>query len=181
MGLNIFSINASTRITCQVCHTICIYPYSHFLMTLKVKVASDLQFVGSDTPDSSTTELLTPFYYLPPRSLLTWPSPPLPCWWCFACKYSSEVAFAKLMEAIRIAIWDRKKIIVAFATGVWGVNIAFLIQGKSLPPYIGVIKILLKCGVVSGVIRVNTHPHHLLKPTEFIDRSSALRGSQPTS
>jgi hypothetical protein len=44
-------------------------------------------------------------------------------------------------RAIRIAIWDRKKIIVAFATGVWGVNIAFLIQGKSLPPCIGVIKI----------------------------------------
>jgi hypothetical protein len=42
------------------------------------------------------------------------------------------------MEAIRIAIWDRKKIIVAFATGVWGINIAFLIQGKSLLPSVGV-------------------------------------------
>ncbi|KAI0274129.1 hypothetical protein BGY98DRAFT_936079 [Russula aff. rugulosa BPL654] len=34
----------------------------------------------------------------------------------------------QLTETIRIAIWDRKKIIVALATGVWGVNIAFLIQ-----------------------------------------------------
>jgi len=41
------------------------------------------------------------------------------------------------MDAVRIAIWDRKKIIVAFATGVWGVNIAFLIQGKFLPPSVG--------------------------------------------
>jgi hypothetical protein len=41
------------------------------------------------------------------------------------------------MEAIRIAIWGRKKIIVAFATGVWAINIAFLIQGKPLPPSAG--------------------------------------------
>jgi hypothetical protein len=41
------------------------------------------------------------------------------------------------MEAIRIAIWDRKKIIVALATGVWGITIAFIIQGKSLPPSVG--------------------------------------------
>ena len=47
------------------------------------------------------------------------------------------VAFAKLTEAIRIAIWDRKTIIVAFATSVWGVNVSFLIQGNSLPPSVG--------------------------------------------
>jgi hypothetical protein len=41
------------------------------------------------------------------------------------------------MEAIRIAIWDRKRIIVAFAAGLWGINVAFLIQGKPLLPSVG--------------------------------------------
>ncbi len=41
-----------------------------------------------------------------------------------------------LTDAVRIAIWDRNRIIVAFATSIWGTNVAFLIQGKSisLPP-----------------------------------------------
>ena len=47
------------------------------------------------------------------------------------------------MKAVRIAIWDRKKIIVVFATGVWAINIAFLIQGKSLPLW-GVIESLIQ-------------------------------------
>ena len=79
------------------------------------------------------------------------------------------------MGVIRIAIWDRKRIIVAFVTGVWGINIAFLIQGKSLPPSVGAFeRALFKCGVVLGVLRVNIHPYYLFEPTEFIDRSSAL-------
>ncbi|KAI0274133.1 hypothetical protein BGY98DRAFT_96042 [Russula aff. rugulosa BPL654] len=40
------------------------------------------------------------------------------------------LATSSLLMVIRIiAIWDRKRIIVAFVTGVWGINIAFLIQG----------------------------------------------------
>ena len=41
------------------------------------------------------------------------------------------------MEAIRIVIWERKMIIVAFTAGVWGINVAFLIQGKSLHLSVG--------------------------------------------
>ena len=42
------------------------------------------------------------------------------------------MAFAKLMEDTRIAIWDWNKIIVVLVTGVWVTTIAFLIQGKSI-------------------------------------------------
>ena len=51
------------------------------------------------------------------------------------------VALTKLMEAIRIAIWNKKMIVVAFATGVWVVNVAFLIQGNSLPPSVGLYEL----------------------------------------
>jgi hypothetical protein len=33
-----------------------------------------------------------------------------------------------------LAIWDKKKIIVAIATGVWGINVIFLIQGNLCAP-----------------------------------------------
>ena len=51
------------------------------------------------------------------------------------------VAFAKLMEAIRIAIWNKKTIIVAFAVGVWVANVAFLLQGNSLPHSVGLYEL----------------------------------------
>ena len=88
------------------------------------------------------------------------------------------MAFAKLMEAIRIAIWDRKKIIVAFATFVWGVNIAFLIQGKSLLPCFGVIKspVQMWCGIRCYTGEYSS-THYLFEPTGFIDRSLARRGT----
>jgi hypothetical protein len=38
----------------------------------------------------------------------------------------------KLIEATRIAIWDRDRTIIALATGIWGMDVASLIQGKSL-------------------------------------------------
>ncbi|KAN0118718.1 hypothetical protein V8E52_004829 [Russula decolorans] len=39
-------------------------------------------------------------------------------------------ATSSLLIVLRIiAIWDRKRIIVAFAAGLWGINVAFLIQG----------------------------------------------------
>ncbi|KAF8496133.1 hypothetical protein F5888DRAFT_411037 [Russula emetica] len=70
VALNIFSLDATTRINCQV--------------------AANLQFI---------------FAYL-------------------------ALATSSLLIVLRIiAIWDRKKVIVAFATGVWGINVAFLIQG----------------------------------------------------
>jgi hypothetical protein len=43
-------------------------------------------------------------------------------------------SFSKLIEAARIAIWDKNRTIVAIATGTWGTSIVFFIQGKSLPP-----------------------------------------------
>ncbi len=42
------------------------------------------------------------------------------------------MAFAKLMEDTRIAIWDWNKIIVVLVTGVWLTTFAFFIQGKSI-------------------------------------------------
>ncbi|KAN0118763.1 hypothetical protein V8E52_004874 [Russula decolorans] len=47
----------------------------------------------------------------------------------FIFAYLAFAASSLLIVLRIIAIWDRKKIIVAFATGVWGINIAFLIQG----------------------------------------------------
>jgi hypothetical protein len=37
------------------------------------------------------------------------------------------------MIATRIAIWDKNRIIMAVAFGMWGTNIVFLIQGKFYP------------------------------------------------
>jgi hypothetical protein len=36
----------------------------------------------------------------------------------------------------RIAIWDKHKVAVAMAIGVWAINSAFFIQGESLLPYL---------------------------------------------
>ena len=35
------------------------------------------------------------------------------------------------MKAPRIAVWNKDRVVVAIATGVWVINIAFLIQGNS--------------------------------------------------
>lgn len=37
-----------------------------------------------------------------------------------------------LMKPSRIAIWNKDKVVVAIATGVWVTNIAFMIQGNGL-------------------------------------------------
>jgi hypothetical protein len=39
----------------------------------------------------------------------------------------------KADDGTSIAIWNYNKIVLALGTSVWGINIAFLIQGKSLP------------------------------------------------
>ena len=36
------------------------------------------------------------------------------------------------IEATRIAIWNRNKIVIALTIGIWGVNLAFLTSGMSL-------------------------------------------------
>ncbi|KAH9985890.1 hypothetical protein BJV74DRAFT_929491 [Russula compacta] len=38
-----------------------------------------------------------------------------------------------LMDSARVAIWNRKKVVIWIAIGLWVTNFAFLIQGKSLP------------------------------------------------
>ena len=37
------------------------------------------------------------------------------------------------MGTASLAIWDKKKIIIAIAGGAWGINLIFQIQGKLLP------------------------------------------------
>ena len=39
----------------------------------------------------------------------------------------------KLINTARIAIWDKNRIIIAVAAGMWGTNVIFLIQGRSRP------------------------------------------------
>ena len=38
-----------------------------------------------------------------------------------------------LIESSSIAIWNRNKVVMAIAIVVWGTNVAFLIEGRSLP------------------------------------------------
>ncbi|KAF8492443.1 hypothetical protein F5888DRAFT_1806871 [Russula emetica] len=47
----------------------------------------------------------------------------------FVFAYLAFAASSLLIVLRIIAIWNRNRIIVAFATGVWGINITFLIQG----------------------------------------------------
>jgi hypothetical protein len=55
--------------------------------------------------------------------------------------------FSKFMEDTRIAIWDWNKIIIALATGVWLITIAFLIQGKSIPLSGEECPVQMQCGI----------------------------------
>jgi hypothetical protein len=38
-----------------------------------------------------------------------------------------------LIPVASIAIWNRRKVVVRIAIGLWITNVAFLVQGKSLP------------------------------------------------
>jgi len=51
------------------------------------------------------------------------------------------------MEDTRIAIWNRNKIIVALATGVWLTTIAFLIQGEFIPLSGEECPVQMQCGI----------------------------------
>jgi hypothetical protein len=37
------------------------------------------------------------------------------------------------MDIASIAIWNRNRVVVATAIGVWGINVVISIQSKSLP------------------------------------------------
>ena len=41
------------------------------------------------------------------------------------------------MGAARIAIWNRDRIVIMIAMGIWSVNIGFLIHSKSVLPVSG--------------------------------------------
>src|SRR6266576_579732 len=95
-----------------------VYILARFLIAWFLKVTVDLQFVRRH---------IRQFDNRAPNPVLL-PSPQIFAYLAFAassllvvlrmCSTSSSwVAFVKLMETVRIAIWDRKKIIVAFATG----------------------------------------------------------------
>ncbi|KAH9988672.1 hypothetical protein BJV77DRAFT_728642 [Russula vinacea] len=47
----------------------------------------------------------------------------------FILSYVALAASSLLIVLRIIAIWERKRVVVAIATGIWGINIAFLIQG----------------------------------------------------
>lgn len=68
----------------------------------------------------------------------------------------------RLMGPASIAIWGRKKIIVALAFSVWIINVSFLSQGRSpsCPPPAHDKIILNQRGSLSGIVRVN---HQSLK------------------
>ena len=59
------------------------------------------------------------------------------------------------MQASRIAIWNRDRVVRAIAISVWAINIAFLIQGKSRSvPTLPHTRIPYKTFSMSGTARV---------------------------
>ena len=53
-----------------------------------------------------------------------------------------------------IAIWNWKKIVIVISTGIWGVNVIFLIQGKSRPSFRGGTEIT----AIAAIVRVISWP-----------------------
>src|SRR5579863_4446126 len=70
------------------------------------------------------------------RASLTWLLSLLLFWWYSACESARflgfTIAHVTLMVTDSIAIWNKNKYIVALAGSVWGANVSFLLQGKSL-------------------------------------------------
>jgi hypothetical protein len=54
-----------------------------------------------------------------------------------------------------IAIWNKKKIVIMIAAGVWGINVIFLIQGEPFPPSFESSEIPFKNAMVPAIVRVN--------------------------
>jgi hypothetical protein len=49
VALNMFNVDATSQIYCQVCHAIRLCPYARFLIAWFFKVTADLQFVRNLT------------------------------------------------------------------------------------------------------------------------------------
>jgi hypothetical protein len=56
-----------------------------------------------------------------------------------------------------IAIWNYNKVVLSLGSSVWGINVAFLVQGKSLPASLTADGpgISYTCDLSSGTVRVN--------------------------
>ena len=80
-----------------------------------------------------------------------------------------------LIEASRIAIWERNKIVVAISTSFWVANVVLMIRSK---PYTSLIidgrECLTRYGIVSGVVRVNIHPQLLLGSSKLYPSAAPL-------
>jgi len=61
------------------------------------------------------------------------------------------------INAARIVIWNRNKVVVALASTVWGTSIVFHLLSKSLPPHLFCRRprIPYKCGLVIDITQVN--------------------------
>jgi len=65
------------------------------------------------------------------------------------------ITLSTLLIAIRtIAIWNKRKAIIAVVAGLWIVNLAFLIQGKSLTTFLQMYWGPNERGFVLGAARV---------------------------
>ena len=61
-------------------------------------------------------------------------------------------------DSLSIAIWNKNKAIVALVTGLWIVNVAFLIQGKSLTTFLQMYWSPNKRDFMLGAARVSDRP-----------------------
>ena len=69
-----------------------------------------------------------------------------------------------LWYSLSIAIWHKNNVALGIASGIWVVNLGFLISGETSPPSIPGNS--NRRGLISGVVRVNNHlqlfsPYHL--------------------
>ena len=81
--------------------------------------------------------------------------------------------------AVSTAIWNRNKIAVAVAIGVWAINIAFFIQGRSVSPSIAEHVGSHKRYLATGAVRVGGHFWAFWTHSFNLLRSYALYGYLP--
>jgi len=72
------------------------------------------------------------------------------------------------MGIASIAIWSKKKIVVAIATGVWMANVVSQIQGKALPPFCQKFRDLVPTCHDTSRRAVNIRPDLYLVPSGLI-------------
>ncbi|KAI9453602.1 hypothetical protein F5148DRAFT_1289011 [Russula earlei] len=131
--LNFVDLDATTRIDCQVgsaCRVQVITILIRMCHDLEVWITFELIFSYLGVAAASLLIVLRVYVaYLPV------PNP-------------------ALIEASSIAIWNRNKIVVAIATGVWAVNVAVIIQGKSHPT--DDHQCLLTLDLLPGIVRLRS-------------------------